>query len=114
MPQGSQITIFASRDARKGQQQVTDWILETVSAIGIHGATAVECSEGIDSHGRMHAAYFLEDEPVSVTVVASDEKIDSLLAELSGGGLRLFYTRIHLEFGYLAEPQESADELQSY
>lgn len=108
MPQGSQITIFASRNTRKGHQQVDEWILETASALGIHGATVVECSEGIDSHGKMHAAHFLElaDEPIAVTVVALDENITALLAELGKGGLRLFYTRIPLEFGYLGDAAE--------
>ncbi|PRZ46807.1 PII-like signaling protein [Paraburkholderia fungorum] len=108
MPQGSQITIFASRNTRKGHQQVDEWILETASALGIHGATVVECSEGMDSHGKLHAAHFLElaDEPIAVTVVALDEKITALLAQLGKGGLRLFYTRIPLEFGYLGETAE--------
>jgi PII-like signaling protein len=108
MPQGSQITIFASRNTRKGHQQVGEWILETASSLGIHGATVVECSEGVDSHGRTHAAHFLEltDEPVAVIVVALDGQIDSLLAELARGDLRLFYTRIQLEFGYLGEEQK--------
>lgn len=114
MPQGSQITVFASRNTRKGHQQVDEWILQTASALGIRGATVIDASEGVDSHGKMHAAHFLElsDEPIAVTVVALDEKITALLTELGKGGLRLFYTRMPLEFGYLGQPQkEKADEL---
>jgi PII-like signaling protein len=114
MPQGSQITVFASRNERKGHQQVADWILKIASNLGIRGATIIDASEGVDSHGGMHAARFLEltDQPVAVVIVAEDERITALLAELGKGGVRLFYTRMPIEFGFLGESQlETTNEL---
>lgn len=114
MPQGSQITIFANRNQRKGHQRVADWILKVAADLDIHGATIIDASEGVDSHGNLHAAHFLElaDEPVAVMIVAEDERITALLAELGKGGISLFYTRMPLEFGFLGETQtEKTNEL---
>lgn len=41
MPQGSQITIFANRNQRKGHQQVADWILNAAADLDIRGATII-------------------------------------------------------------------------
>lgn len=114
MPQGSQITIFANRNQRKGHQQVADWILNAAADLDIRGATIIDASEGVDSHGKLHAARFLElaDEPVAVTIVAENERITALLAELGKGGISLFYTRMPLEFGFLGETRtEKTHEL---
>lgn len=114
MPRGSQITIFANRNGLKGHQQITDWILKIASNLEIRGATIVDASEGLDSHGRVHAARFLEptDQPVAVVIVAEDERVTALLAELGKGGVQLFYTRMPIEFGFLGESQlETTNEL---
>lgn len=118
MPQGSQITIFASRNARKGHQQVADWILTEAHDLGICGATIIDASEGVDSHGKVHAARFLEtaDEPIAVMIVSEEERVTALLTRLGKGGIRLFYTRMPVEFGFLAETAdgEGKHELQSH
>lgn len=99
---GSQLTVYAANQShRKNHMTVVEWILDESKQLDIQGATVMEASQGIDSHGRYHAARFFElvDQPVAVTVAADDEKVDALLARLREGGVRLFYTRCPIEYG---------------
>jgi len=103
---GSQLTVYAATQGhRKHHVTVVDWILEEVRKVGIVGATVVEVSETIDMHGKYHAARFFElaDQPVAVTVVAEDVRIDALLGRLRQGGANLFYTRGLIEYEVLGE-----------
>jgi PII-like signaling protein len=104
---GSQLTLYAANQRhRKLHKTVVEWVLDEIRKVDIHGATVTEVSEGIDAHGRYHAAYFFEliDQPVAVTVVAQDPQIEALLENLGAGGVRLFFTRCPVEFELLGEP----------
>ena len=103
--QGSQLTVYANQIHRVGRLSVVDWLLEQVKLSDIHGATVIEASEGIDAHGKLHAARFFElaDQPVAVTVAANDANVDALLTRLRASGVRLFYTRFPIEYGELGE-----------
>ena len=102
---GSQLTIYASQNHRVGHTAVVEWLLDQIKQCGITGATVVEASEGIDTHGKYHAARFVElaDQPVAVTAVAEDDHIDALLARLREAEVRLFYTRFSIEYGVFGE-----------
>ena len=98
---GSQLTVYAANQShRKDHMTVVEWILDETRRTGIQGATVIDVTQGIDSHGRYHAARFFElvDQPVAVTVAAEDDKIDALLGRLREGGVRLFYTRCPIEY----------------
>ena len=104
---GSQLTIYAAtQNHRMHHLTVVDWILEETRKIGIVGATVVEVTEAVDMLGKYHAARFFElaDQPVMVTVVAEDARIDALLASLRQGGANLFYTRAPTEYEVLGKP----------
>lgn len=104
---GSQLTVYAATQGhRRHHLTVVDWILEETRKAGIVGATVVEVTEAIDMLGKYHAARFFElaDQPVVVTVVGDDERIDVLLASLRQGGSNLFYTRAPIEYEVLGEP----------
>lgn len=108
---GSQLTLYAANQShRKAHKTIVDWVLGEVSKVGIHGATVTEVSEGIDSHGRYHAARFFElaDQPVAVMVAAPDAQVDQLLENLRAGDVHLFYTRCPVEFEVLGEPASPA------
>jgi Uncharacterized conserved protein len=107
---GSQLTLYAANQShRKLHKSVVEWVLDEVAKVGIHGATVTEVSEGIDAHGKYHAARFFElvDQPVAVMVAAPDAQVDTLLKNLRSGGVRLFYTRCPVDFEVLGEPPES-------
>jgi PII-like signaling protein len=101
---GSQLTVFAANQShRKNHMTVVDWILDEAKKASIHGASVLEVTEGIDAHGKYHAARFFEllDQPVAVTLAAADANVDALLDRLKHGGVRLFYIRCPIEYGAL-------------
>jgi len=102
---GSQLTIYANQSHRIGHLSVVDWLLDQAKRSDVTGATVIEASAGIGSHGKYHAARFFElaDQPVGVTVVADDALIDRLFARLRESGESLFYTRVPIEYGELGD-----------
>lgn len=102
---GSQLTIYANQSHRVGHTTVVAWLLDQAKLSDIEGATVIEASEGIDSHGKYHAARFFElaDQPLTVIFAADDAHIDALLTRLRESGVRLFYTRLPIEYGMLGE-----------
>src|SRR5476649_2116666 len=103
---GSQLAVYAATQAHRTHHlTVVDWLLEETRKVGIVGATVVEVTESIDMLGKYHATRFFElaDQPVVVTVVAEDARIDEILANLRQGGANLFYTRAPIEYEVLGE-----------
>lgn len=101
---GSQLTLYAANQSHRVKHMtVVEWLLDEAKQTGIVGATVVEVAEGVDAKGKYHAARFFElaDQPVAVTLIAGDEKIDAMLARLQDSGIRLFYTRAPIEFDTL-------------
>ncbi|MEK6383294.1 MAG: DUF190 domain-containing protein [Paraburkholderia tropica] len=101
---GSQLTLYAANQSHRVKHMtVVEWLLDEARQAGIVGATVVEVAEGVDARGKYHAARFFElaDQPVAVTLIADDAKIDALLARLHEGGIRLFYTRAPIEYDTL-------------
>lgn len=101
---GSQLTVYAANQSHRVKHMtVVEWLLDEAKQAGIVGATVVEIAEGIDAKGKFHAARFFEltDQPVAVTLIADDAKIDALLAQLHDAGIRLFYTRAPIEYDTL-------------
>ncbi|WP_322054948.1 DUF190 domain-containing protein [Paraburkholderia bannensis] len=101
---GSQLTLYAANQSHRVKHMgIVEWLLDEAKRAGIVGATVVEISEGVDAKGKYHAARFFEivDQPVAVTLIADDPKIDALLEKLHEGGMRLFYTRAPIEYDTL-------------
>ena len=101
---GSQLTLYAANQSHRVKHMtVVDWLLDEAKQAGIVGATVVEIAEGVDAKGKYHAARFFElaDQPVAVTLIADDARIDALFARLRDGGIRLFYTRAPIEYDTL-------------
>lgn len=103
MAAGSQLTLYTSRKQKKGHKSAVAWMLETAQAQGVLGVTVLEGYEGLDAHGKLHAAHFfdLADEPAVVMIVADESAIDALLVTLGASGLELFFTRSAVEYGRL-------------
>ena len=101
MPAGSQLTLYTSRKHKKGHKSAVSWIIDAARAQGVFGVTVLEGYEGLDVHGKMHAAHFfdLADEPAVVLIVADEPSIDALLVTLEAGGVELFYTRTAIDYG---------------
>ena len=103
--QGYQITFFTQQDRRHEGRHVADWLLEAARSLGIGGATVIAGAEGFGQHRHIHSARFFElaDQPVEVTMVASEGETDKLFAHLRAHRLHVFYARSPVEFGTIGE-----------
>lgn len=99
--QGFQITFFTRQDQRHLGAPLAHWLIETAREIGIAGATLVPATEGFGHHRRIHSAHFIElaDQPLEVVMAVSADEADSLFARLRSEGVKLFYTKVPVEFG---------------
>ena len=53
---------------------------------------------------RSWANFFeLSEQPLEVTMALSDEAAERLLARIAAEGLRIFYTKVPVEFGITGE-----------
>ena len=72
---------------------------------GISGATMSAAQGGYGRDGRLHWANFFElaEQPLEVTMALSDEAAERLFARIAAEGLRIFYTKVPVEFGITGE-----------
>ena len=106
---GYQITFFTQQGHRHGHDPLDRWLIELAKSLGI-GATSAAGMEGIDHSGRMHSAHFIElaDQPVIVTLVATEEQAQRLLDTVAGEVEELFYVKTRVEFGHIGTAARSA------
>lgn len=104
---GYQITFFTQQDRRQEGQPLADWLIESARDLGVRGATAIVGAEGFGQHRRIHSARFFElaEQPVEVTMVASVEETERLFAHLRSHRVRVFYTRMPVEFGTVGDDE---------
>lgn len=98
---GYQVTFFTEQDKKHGHQPMAEWLMEFARAHGASGATASAGYESFGANGRMHSAHFFElaDQPVVVTIAASEDACDRLFAAIRQEGVVLFYVKSEVEFG---------------
>ncbi len=98
---GYQVTFFTQQDRRNHGMPLADWLLKTAKGMGIAGGTVIPAAEGLGHDQRLHSAHFFElaDQPVEVTLVLSDVQADQLFALLETEDIRLFYTKVAVQYG---------------
>jgi uncharacterized protein len=98
---GYQVTFFTQQDRRNHGLPLADWLLKAAQGLGISGGTVLAASEGLGHDRRLHSAHFFElaDQPVEVTFALSEAEITELFALLAKENIRLFYTKVPVEYG---------------
>jgi PII-like signaling protein len=99
---GFQITFFTQQDRRYHGKPLADWLVHLAKDMGMTGATLVAAAEGFGHARRIHSARFfdLADQPLEVTIIASEEDTARLLERLRSEGLDIFYAKTPVEFGH--------------
>lgn len=99
---GYQINFYTLQSRRHQDQLVTEWLVDKAQVVGIMGATVIRGEESYGSDGRIHATRFFEqaEQPMIVLMVVSDAQSDTLFSMIKETGLKVFYTRTRLEYGY--------------
>ncbi|GAB2907343.1 DUF190 domain-containing protein [Paralcaligenes sp. KSB-10] len=104
---GYQLSFFMQQDRTYKNMPLHQWLLNLAQSMQIRGATMFAAQEGIGSGRRLHSARFfdLADQPIEITMVVSQAECDAFLKHLRDTPeLRLFYSKVPVEFGFIGEP----------
>jgi PII-like signaling protein len=103
--EGYLLTLFTQRSREHGETSLADWIVAEAKELGVSGATLQAATEGFGHDGRSHSAGFfdLEDQPVQVVMAVSPDECERLFARFRDEGVRVFYTKARVEFGFSGE-----------
>lgn len=100
--QGVCLKFFVGENQRHEGVLLFEWLLEQARKMGIGGGTALRAIAGFGRHGRLHEETFFElagDLPVEVEFLLDEEQAGRLLGLLRSRHLRLFYVKMHAEYG---------------
>ncbi|MGF6245557.1 MULTISPECIES: DUF190 domain-containing protein [Paraburkholderia] len=102
---GYQLTFYTEKNRKHGHHTVCEWLLLQVRALGIHGATVINCAEGIGHAGAHHAAHMLKltDQPLQIILAVTEEEAERLLEIVRAERVHVFYVRSPVEFGIIAD-----------
>lgn len=102
---GCQLTFFTERSRKHGHQTVCEWLLHEARALGIRGATVVNCAQGVGHAGAHHAAHALSlsDQPQQIILATTDDEADRLLDIVRAANVHVFFTRVPVEFGWIGD-----------
>ena len=98
---GYQVSFFTQQDRRNHGQPLADWLLKAANDLGIAGGTVLAAAEGLGHDRRLHSAHFFElaDQPVEILFALSEAELSALFALLAQENIRLFYTKVPVEYG---------------
>lgn len=105
MQKGYQLEFFMEQNERQGRTPLYEWLVEAARERGVAGATAFVGSMGFGEHRKVHSAHFFEllDQPVEVTMIASEEAANELLNYLIQEKVKLFYVKVPVEYGRIGD-----------
>lgn len=102
---GYQITFFTQQDRLIGNLPAGQWLLQEARRLGLRGATLSGAVEGLGHDGVIHAInlFDLSDQPVQVTLVATEAEAEMFFEHLTQRRVQVFYVKVTAEFGTLGE-----------
>jgi PII-like signaling protein len=103
--QGFQLSLFTVRNRKHGATPLGQWLLEEAHRLGVRGASLISASEGYGQNGQVHSARFFElgDQPVEITMALSTAELERFMARLAEEQIKVFYTKVPIEFGTTGE-----------
>jgi len=104
--QGYIVTFFTQQNREHDGVSVANWLVETAKQLGVRGATLLSGQEGFGHDGRFHSEsiFDLEDRPLQVVLVLTDDECERLFAAVNKKQLVVFYTKTATEFGMTPVP----------
>ena len=99
---GYQVNFYTLQNRKHQHQPVSEWLVDKAQVMGIRGATVLHGDESFGSDGRIHAARFFEqaEQPMLIVMVMSEEQCQGFFELIRTSGLKLFYTKTPVEYGY--------------
>lgn len=105
MKEGYLVKFFTQQNREYNGASIAGWLVDEAKKIGIRGATLFSGKEGFGHDGRYHGdtIFGFEDPPVQVDMALTFEEYDKLMLCIKESGLRIFFTKSKIEFGYTSE-----------
>ncbi|CDZ78855.1 hypothetical protein BN59_03169 [Legionella massiliensis] len=105
MEKGYQLEFFMEQNERHEKKALYEWLIDVAKDHGVTGATAFTGSLGFGAHRNLHSAHFFEllDQPIQVTMIATEEESEKFLNFLATQKVDLFYAKIPAFFGRLSK-----------
>ncbi|MBV6303480.1 DUF190 domain-containing protein [Candidimonas humi] len=106
---GYQLSFFMQQSRSHKGKALHQWLLDLAQSMQIRGATMIAAQEGLGSKHRVHSARFFElaDQPIEITMVVSESECEAILQALQAEpGLRLFYSKVPVQFGVIGEAED--------
>ena len=102
---GYQVNFYTLQNHKHQEQPISEWLVDKAQMLGIRGTTVVHGDEGFGSDGRVHAIRFFEqaEQPMIIVMVVTEAQSEQLFTLIAETGLRIFYTRASVEYGYTTE-----------
>jgi uncharacterized protein len=102
---GYQLTLFTLRNRMHKGKPIGQWLLEEARRLGVPGASLISASEGYGHDAEVHSARFFElgDQPIEVTMALSTEELARFMARLGEEQIKVFYTKVPIEYGTTGE-----------
>ena len=102
---GYQLVFFTQLKRTHGLLSIAEWLTKEAKQLGVSGVTVSVAQGGYGRDGKYQSARFFEtgEQPIEVTMALSDEAAERLFARIAAEGLRIFYTKVPVEFGITGE-----------
>ncbi len=102
---GFQITFFAEQEHRHDHTPMGDWLLQFAKDNGALGGSLMGAATGFGSAGKMHSTHFFElaQQPVAVTVSATEKVAERLLAAIALEPVTVFYIQVPMVYGRIGK-----------
>lgn len=103
--EGYIVTFFTQQNRGQDGVSVARWIIEKAKQLGIRGATLLSGQAGFGHDGRFHSEsiFDLEDRPLQVVLVLTQDECERLFAAIKEKQLSVFFTKTSAEFGNTSE-----------
>jgi len=102
---GYQLTFFTQQDRKHNHMPLGEWLVQAAMKLDIAGATLIVAAEGFGHDRKLHSAHFFElaNQPLEVTMAASEQQTERMFAHLKREGVKVFYVKTPIEFGMTGE-----------
>ncbi len=101
---GVQLKFYVHEHTQRDDILLYEWLIEKAKEVGVQGGSVFRAIEGFGRDGIVYEERFFElasNVPVEVVFISDEVKGEQLLELLKQEGLKLFYVKIPVEYGFL-------------
>ncbi|MGK5595414.1 MAG: DUF190 domain-containing protein [Parachlamydiaceae bacterium] len=101
---GIQLKFYVHEHSQHQGFLLYEWLIEKAKGMGVQGGSVFRAIEGFGRDGIVYEERFFElasNVPVEIVFISDEAKSEQLMEFLKKEGLKLFYVKIPVEYGFL-------------